>query len=73
MDGILPTQVKGGEPNRSALCLVEVFILRPGLTMVLFIRHHSIVAQPGGGRFREFVVFDNNKTYPEFIIEYQRA
>ena len=41
--------------------------------MVLVIRYHSIVAQPGGGRFREFVVFDNSKTYPEFIIEYQRV
>jgi len=73
MNVILPPHVKGGGPNRSVHCLVNVFILRPGLTMVLLIRHHSIVAQPGGGRFREFVVFDNNKTYPEFIIEYQRV
>ena len=38
--------------------------------------HDSILYTPGmlsPGRYREFIVYDKAQTYPEFLIEYERA
>jgi hypothetical protein len=36
--------------------------------------HDSITYTPGGvNRYREFIVYDKAQTYPEYLVEYERA
>ena len=35
--------------------------------------HDSVVADVNAHKYREFIVYDKNQAYPEFLIEYRRA
>ena len=35
--------------------------------------HDSIVYRPPAGRYPEFIVYDKNQAYPEFLVEFERA
>ena len=36
------------------------------------VQYHSLFAEKGGRRFREFVVFHGEYVYPEYLVAYQR-
>lgn len=37
------------------------------------ITHHSLIAEPPGGQFREFIIFHTEYVLPEYLIAYQRS